>query len=669
LTLLAPLFLAGLLAVGLPLWLHRLSAENPNRQRFTSLMFLEPGEPRRVLAKKLQYLLLLALRIAAIVLLALAFAQPAWLSSPSAADDKEAKLHVIVMDTSPSMGYADRWQRAERAAADILGDLASRDRAELVAAGRTAEIVTASTEDRGAVRQGLDAMKPGVFHVDYGRLMRSLDGVLRGADRPVVLHIVTDAQKTALPTRFAELAPQRPAEVEIHSVAETETANWSVESFAGSPATGALEAYVRSFAPERATKTLALELNGQRVAERTVDVDPGQRVQVTFDPLELKAGGNRVVALLTPADELPADDRRFVALKRPEPRSVLIVSGAGGGVQAGRDELFVDSALKTLKTLSLETRTVAPGKLGDEKLGDASFVVVPDVGALPAAETAQLQDYVQSGGALLVALGQRSNGLTTIPITGEQVRSGGSLRRGGSFVSVGSADLTHPALRGLGELRSAKFFRYVDVAPAADDRVLVELDTGSPLLIERRLGAGRVLLFTSTLDRAWNDLPIEPVFVPFVAGLANHLLGTAGFSSEADLGTTLSVRTLGIGAGQIFDPRGEKALGLGGGTDDVMLDQVGFYEAVGGGRSELVAVNLDPAESDLASADQATLDRWQGLGFEAREVAERSAGTEAAASRVPRSLGPWLLAVLAAVLIMESWVGNWHLRVRRGLAS
>ena len=73
-TLLAPLFFAGLLAVGLPLWLHRLSSDNPNRQRFSSLMFLEAGEPRRVLAKKLQYLLLLALRIGVLVPLALTFA-------------------------------------------------------------------------------------------------------------------------------------------------------------------------------------------------------------------------------------------------------------------------------------------------------------------------------------------------------------------------------------------------------------------------------------------------------------------------------------------------------------------------------------------------------------------------------------------------------------------
>ena len=72
-SLLAPAFLLGLLAIGLPWWLHRLSSDNPNKQKFSSLMFLEPGEPRRVLAKKVQYLLLLALRIGVLVLLALAF--------------------------------------------------------------------------------------------------------------------------------------------------------------------------------------------------------------------------------------------------------------------------------------------------------------------------------------------------------------------------------------------------------------------------------------------------------------------------------------------------------------------------------------------------------------------------------------------------------------------
>jgi hypothetical protein len=152
-----------------------------------------------------------------------------------------------------------------------------------------------------------------------------------------------------------------------------------------------------------------------------------------------------------------------------------------------------------------------------------------------------------------------------------------------------------------------------------------------------------------------------------MAGVANELLGGAGFTSEADLGSTLAVRALGLSGGQIFDPRGEPALTLGAGSDDVVLDQVGFYEVVGGGVTEVVAVNFDPRESDLTSIDAATLDRWRGLGVRADDQAQTAVAS--AEESVPSSLGPWLVLLLIALVIMESAVGNWHLRIRRGVAA
>jgi hypothetical protein len=189
------------------------------------------------------------------------------------------------------------------------------------------------------------------------------------------------------------------------------------------------------------------------------------------------------------------------------------------------------------------------------------------------------------------------------------------------------------------------------------------------LLLERTMGSGRVLLFTSSLDRQWNDLPVQPAFVPLMAGIANRLLGGAGFTSEADLGSTLAVRALGFEGGQIFDPRGEAALGLGAGSDDVLLDQVGFYEVVGGGTTELVAVNFDARESDLKPVDAATLDRWRGLGVRPGEDVAAPVAVTSQADRVPISLGQWLVMLLLALVVMESMVGNWHLRIRRGVAA
>jgi len=661
-TLLAPAFLAGLLAIGLPLWLHRLSSTNPNRRTFSSLMFLEPGEPRRVLAKKLQYLLLLACRIAVLVLLALVFAQPAWLRSPTAAADQDGRLHVVVMDVSASMAHEARWARAGDAARDIIDELSSGDLVQVVAAGRVAELVTEATDDFAAARQGLATVEPTAFRLDYGQLMRALDGVVRAADRPVVLHIVTDGQQSAMPARFAELAPSLPAMVALHDVAADDDANWAIESFGGSPLTGELEAEVRSFSAEAARRTVRLELDGELVAERPVEIEAGGRAVVEFEPLDLAPGANRVSLSLEPGDDLAVDDTRYLSLKRPEPRSVLIVSGG----RRANDDLFVRAALETIDTLALDIERIGISALADRALAEYEFVVVTDAGVIGPADAELLTDYVEGGGAILAALGQRANSLGAVPVTGHALDAAIAGLGARSSVSISGVDGSHPALRGLEGLRSGKFFRYVGIVPGPEDDVLLELDTGAPLLVERRIGDGLVLVYTSSLDREWNDLPVQPVFVPMLAGLANHMLGGAGFSSEAPLGSTLSVRALGMEGGQIFDPDGQRALGLGGGTSDVVLEQVGFYEVQGGGRTEVVAVNADPRESDLTPVDDDTLERWQGLGFEADGRVD--VATEAGeAVAVP--LGPWLLWVLVAALLMESLVGNWHLRVRRGIAT
>lgn len=663
-SLIAPLFLGGLLAIGLPLWLHRLSSENPNRQPFSSLMFLEAGEPHRILAKNLQYLLLLALRIALLVLLALAFAQPAWWRSPEAAAGASAELHVIAIDASASMAFEDRFARAQDEAAAIIDGLDAEDLGQVLLAGRTVELLTGETLDRADLRQAVRAAEPGPFHLDFGQLTRALDGVVRAADLPIVTHIVTDAQETGLPTRFAELAPRQAMRLAIHDVGGADADNWALDVLAGSAVTGELAAGVQSFAGQPADKTLRLELNGRVVDEQRVTIEGGGRAEVTFAPLNLEQGANRVSIRLMPGDGLEGDDTRFIALKRSEPRPVLVVSGD----PRGRDILFVESAMESLSQLALSVTRATPADLGDRTFSDYEFVVVADVGALGAGNLEGLTDYVESGGAALIALGPRSTGLTVVPVTGQTFAATNVGLRGRGYAAVGSFDASHPALRGIGSLRAARYFRHAAVEPAPGDTVLASLDDGAPLLLERAVGGGRVLLYTSSLDREWNDIAVQPVFVPLLAGLSNHLLGGAGFSSEADLGGTLALRAMGMQGGQIFDPGGSAALGLGG-TNDVLLDQIGFYELVGGGRSELVAVNFDARESNLASISADTLGRWQDLGKgveEADVVAEARLGESA---EVPVPLGPWILLLLIVVFVVESSVGNWHLRVRRGVAA
>nr|NIW25028.1 hypothetical protein [Gammaproteobacteria bacterium] len=169
---------------------------------------------------------------------------------------------------------------------------------------------------------------------------------------------------------------------------------------------------------------------------------------------------------------------------------------------------------------------VSPAAVAEHNLDDYAFVVVADAGTLGDAESEDLREHVAGGGALFIALGQRSGGLDVVPITGHEF--GGATQFGASsdtFTIVGSMDDSHPAMAGTEELRIAKFFRYTSLALQDGDQVLAELEDGAPLLIDHALGDGRVMLFASSLDRAWNDLPVMPVFVPLIDGVTAYLSG------------------------------------------------------------------------------------------------------------------------------------------------
>ena len=73
-----------------------------------------------------------------------------------------------------------------------------------------------------------------------------------------------------------------------------------------------------------------------------------------------------------------------------------------------------------------------------------------------------------------------------------------------------------------------------------------------------------------------------------------------------------------------------------------------------------MAVNVDPRESDLRSVPNELLDRWQAATNAARDgvtPSQMQLGSEEAEAEW-HPLAPWLLALAAALLLVESLVAN-----------
>ena len=216
-----------------------------------------------------------------------------------------------------------------------------------------------------------------------------------------------------------------------------------------------------------------------------------------------------------------------------------------------------------------------------------------------------------------------------------------------------------------------KFYYAVKVDDAGS-RVVARLTDQTPLLLEKQIGEGRVLLFASGLDNLTNDFPLHPDFVPFVEQTACYLSGTARRTGSRLVDSFIDLRTSkeeAVGV-EVIDPEGRRPLSLKEATSaqTYQVTQAGFYELrLANGRQDVIGVNPDRRESDLDVLPPDVLSLWTGKNSAGPGGPAEAATTPGPSEDKSKPYGLWwyvMLVALAAALA-ESWIASRYLGIRR----
>ncbi len=614
-TFLFPAFLAGALAIAIPIILHFARREAAPRLPFSDIRFLQRAPFMQARRRRIREWLLLALRIAALLLLALAFARPVFDATGLAG----RPVTIVAVDRSFSMGQPGGFERVRAAARSAISAASPGDLVGLVTFDDRAEVVAEPAADRAAAIAALARAAPGFGATHYAAALAAGAGAIGSRDGRIV--VVTDLQRSGWEAAGSGVVPPG-VTVRVVDVGAPGT-NLAVTALEIGPAGAA--AVVTNTGAQASSGTVTLRVDGTVVESAAVTLAPGA-TRVRFDAAPPTAGVLEV-AVDDPGG-LPADDRRYHLLDRPPPLPVgLVATGAGSGtggfylqqalLAAGEDSPFV-------------VHPFAPAGLSTSALEDVAVVVLLETAGLGRSPRAQLAAYVEAGGGLLIAVGP---GLD--PALVEEWLGTGSAP---AVASADSADaLTwsvtatrHPLFipfDGLASALGQVRFRRAARIGGTDGRVLAAFSDGTPALVERSAGRGRVLVFASDLDNDWNDFPRQPTFVPFVHEVVRYLARHRR-----------PVRDLLVGdAPPGVEPRPGAAVEPASGRPLVL--------------------NVDPRESDpsrlspdeFRSRVRQAAAPGRGPVPEPEDTAAREAG---------QRYWWYLLLAMAVVLVVESWLGR-----------
>ena len=614
---LTPLFFLGVAALAAPILVHLVRRTRARKVQFPALVFVRQVPQRTIRRRTLQNVLLMLLRCLAILLIVIAFTRPFFSGGSSAKENTAAGATVVLIDNSLSMRrdplFAEALKRAEAAVDDARND----EQLAVVSFDKRYAVVNRFTSDKNRLRTAIRSVSAGWDGTDYEQALRGAESLLGEIETsgPKKIVMISDFQAPGWNQNTATFKLANSTQLTTIDVASNEPApNIAITNVEargvvfGQKYLDNLAVHISNFGDTpRDRIQVDFQINEQTVEKRDISLNSRDTKVIEFTGFNLNEGANRCTIDVVSGDFAP-DNRFYFTLRRETPSKALIAESASRGRS---DSLHLQSALTTNDDLPFTFTLKTTGAIDPSGIPEYSLVVLNDPGPISGGLADALTKFVEAGGQLIVSTGPRT---TADNLNALQRIMPASLReavqtKAGESVAITNVKFDHPifeVFQESGRLAAAHVIGYFRSEPTTTATVLARFEDGSPALVESRSGKGRVLLFTSSLGPSWNDLPLTPLYLPFIHQMVRYA-GAREENSWYGLGQTFTVRKAANGQLPPVDTPAGARLAEGRNTPDgdllVTARELGFYRLRYDGEPSFAAVDTDGAEGDFTKVN------------------------------------------------------------------
>jgi len=635
-TFLSPLFLVGALAAAVPIVLHLLKREPEQRVKFGAVKLLRRAPVEDTQKHRLRELLLLALRVATLVLLALAFARPFVVSGAAVG---RTGVTIVALDTSYSMGAPGRFERARQLARDAAARAPSGDRVGVVTFSGEGEVLVAPSADRLMATAAIDRAVVGSggtrYRAGLATAARAIQAAGVDAAAKATIVVVTDLQESGWDEGDSVALPEH---VQIQ-VADVGPLPPDLAVTAVRLLTDRVVATIHNGGPRARDARVRLTVDGKPSGDATASLGSNQSGDVTFPR---PPRGDAAIVSVEDPDGLPADNVRYAVLSGSGRPGVLVVGGSGN---LSRDAFYLEHALGAGQSggrgydvvgtsgsqLSADASAANAAASTDERLTGRAAVVLVSTQGLERRGRERLAAYVRSGGGLLVVAGPDVDGEVAADVLGTaaslKIVNPQSKRDAGTLAP---SDVRHPIFRPFpGNSATLGLVRFQEAAriDGAGCQVLARFTGGGNAILECTAGEGRAIVLASDLNNRWNDFPLHSSFVPFLHETVRYLSSARAAVADYTVGAV---------------PPGVP------GTPGVHA-----LDGRPGAAPRRVAVNVDPREVDPA---RLSVEDFDGAITRLQGSTSAAARLEARQQEDDQHLWQYAIALMIVTLVVEGVV-------------
>ena len=614
-SLLVPAFLFGLLTIAVPIALHLIKRETAPTVSFSAVRLLRRTPIERTSRRSLSDWLLLILRVVALVLLVLGYARP---YSTDAVGADSRPLLVVAVDISFSMTVDGQFNRALRLAEEALRGAPDDHAVAVTAFDTVAQVIAEPSFDRQSAVAKLRQLIPGAGATSYSAGLDHAAKLI--GQRAGGITVISDLQFTGWRESNRARLPEK-VDIRVVDIGAP-LDNMALIQIRPEPTRTV--AMILNSGVEVQNTSVRLLLDEQEIAQSEIIAPAGQTVEVVF-PVVLPKSGEVQVVLNDPLG-VAIDNSRYMLLKSPEPKSLLVVTT---GENLNTDAFYLEQALGVGREQTGFQVVLIPGTniaplIQSTNPNNLAAVLLLTTRGLDQASQLLLAEFVANGGGVLIVAGEDVEPATvnaflqgTLTLSHSRLTN---LER--NLIPANRRHTIWRAFGGrLGNLSQVGFSSTMTITLDGQAEVLASFNDGFPALVESKIGDGSVIVFGSDLNNEWNNFPRHPTFVPFVHEIVRYLTAEREMSHDFVVGNV---------------PR-------------EVAERPGFATLVASGRR--IVINVDSAESDL---NRLSMDEFMVAVDRHREAVDSTMGELLSEGHDVHQYWQYIFGLMLAILMTES---------------
>jgi hypothetical protein len=714
------MFWIGAGAVSVPIIIHLLNKRKFERVVWGAMRFLMVSIEQNQRRLQIEDILLLALRCLLLFILGMTLARCTVKSSSGAGWlGQQTVTAVVLLDNSYSMSATDgaksRFELAKDAADQAIAALPTGSSVCVLFASDYTPTgpIPEPTFDLGLARKTIKEARVSDRATNlYPSVKKAVDTLRDRRAGAREVYLITDTQALGW-RQFGEIRKtlddnQKDVRTHVVLVGSPETQNIGVSDLrlvSGPAVVGYplhFEVQLTNYGKSEARDVrVKLRVDAEQPSdEGSVDlIPPGSSRNLSLFAKFKSEGGHSVTAEID-HDHLPADDSRTIAVRALTQVKILLVDGDPGAGGRESETFYLRNALVPVPRPEVEQyynklTTITSQELDSAKLDPYDAIFLCNVTDFTESTLAAFAEYLKKGGGLVffpgenVQVRQYNNELAKkyqfLPATLSD-EPHGDASKDDQFTLLQDKNFEHPIASLWNDPASSgtlnvHFYRMFDLTPLGDEKqgpettknsegieigrprtVLRFASTepgqiGKPAMMERTWGAGRVVLFASTADNAWNDMGARPnVYIPLIHRTLGSIVSRQDAALNVKVGERFAWRADNrlIGKEALIarpgiDPNDPQAnerskIGLAGNVPLLTYDDTSYAGAyqvrISGGDDPLnlvFAAQPDPDESRLEEiannqveelSKVADVTRWQTTQNLAELIQKNRVGTE-----------------------------------------